>query len=141
MRLGLAFIAAAVLLTGCRAQPKPSAPRGVGWREIGTWSGRGNSQTESFASDSGQLRVRWQTSHETAPGKGAFRLTAHSAISGRPLQVAVDRQGVGQGTGYVDQDPHVFYLVIESANLDWSFTLDEAAGGTVEGPGTFPRQP
>jgi hypothetical protein len=68
-------------------------------------------------------------------------LTAHSAISGRPLQVAVDRQGVGQGIGYVDQDPHVFYLVIESANLDWSFTLDEAAGGTVEGPGTFPRQP
>ena len=29
-------------------------------------------------------------------------------------------------TEYVQQDPHVFFAKVESANLEWSFTVDEA---------------
>lgn len=97
----------------------------VAWRRLGSWSGTGNMQTESFESD-GSLRVQWKTANETAPGSGTFRLAFHSSISGRELQEAVDRQGVGADTAYVQQDPHVFFAKVESANLDWSFTVDEA---------------
>jgi hypothetical protein len=83
-------------------------------------------QTESFESGSGSLRVQWKTTNETAPGKGTFRLAFHSSISGRELQVAVDRKGIGSDTAYVQQDPHVFFAKVESANLEWSFTVDEA---------------
>jgi hypothetical protein len=97
------------------------------WRSLGSWSGRGSRQTESFTSDTGTLRIRWSTT--AAPGAtsaGTFRLNAHSAISGRLLQPVVDENGPGSGTGYVQQDPHVFYMVVESAQLNWTFTVEEA---------------
>ena len=119
---------------GCHSSPPPAARQAVGWRLVRSWSGQGSSQTESFESASGQLRIRWHTTRQntTAGPPGSFRLTAHSAISGRPLQVAVDELGQGEGTAYVDQDPHDFYFVVESANLDWSFTLEDSVFGTVE---------
>jgi hypothetical protein len=103
----------------------------VVWRTVGSWSGHGNRQTESFTSDSGALRVRWTTSREAAPGAGAFRLAAHSAISGRLLEQVVDHRGPGSGVAYVNQDPHVFYLMVESADIDWTFSVEEAITGTV----------
>ena len=119
---------AALIAGACRArsdQVAPAAQRETVWRQVGSWTGRGNRQTESFSSDSGVLRVRWETTHEASPG-GTFRLTANSAISGRLLQEVVDRRGTGQGVDYVQQDPHVFYLVVESSGLDWAFTVEEA---------------
>jgi hypothetical protein len=110
---------------GCQS-PKPAArePQ-VAWHRLGSWSGVGNVQTESFESGSGSLRVQWKTVNEAAPGTGTFRLAFHSSISGRELQVAVDRKGTGADTAYVQQDPHVFFAKVESANLEWSFTVDE----------------
>src|SRR5213594_2365399 len=86
----------------------------VAWRTIGSWSGRGNRQTESFTSDTGALRVRWAVG--PVGGTGAFRVTAHSAIR------------------YVNQDPHVFYLMVESDRVDWTFSVEEAIAGTVTAP-------
>ena len=60
------------------------------------------------------------------------QLAAKSAISGRVLQVAVDRTGPGEGTAYVSQDPHDLYLEVESADLDWSFTVEEGVSGAIE---------
>ena len=125
----------AVAAIGCRARadqpPKPAA-QSVAWHPLGTWSGRGNLQTESFTSETGALRVRWETTPQAGdaapPATGAFRLTAHSAISGRPLQEVVDHTGVGTGVGYVQQDPHVFYVVVDSSHLSWKFTVEEAIG-------------
>ena len=130
----MVLLAVAVLAGGaCRSQPKPAAKREVVvWRAIGSWSGQGNTQTGSFTDDSGAMRVRWETRKESFPGKGTFRLSLHSAISGRPLAVAVDQRGVGHGTAEIQEDPHVAYLVVESANIEWAFTLEEAVGGTVE---------
>jgi hypothetical protein len=115
---------------GCRARTDRPAPPStqpkVAYRTLGSWSGRGNKQTESFNSDTGALRIRWETKDDTKPGQGVFRLTAHSAISGRLLQEVVDQNGPGDGVAYVQQDPHVFYLVVEADQLDWAFTVDEA---------------
>jgi hypothetical protein len=120
--------------------PKPatSAPRVVGWRKLGEWSGRGNLQTASMETVTGQLRVRWRATAIPAAaasgvssGPGMLRISANSAISGRLLQVAVEHDGPGAGVGDVTQDPHDLYMVVESSNLDWSFTVEEAVSGTA----------
>ena len=120
----LAFLLAPALACQ-RPAEKPREPQ-VAWHRVGSWSGTGSLQTESFESGTGSLRVQWKTSNETAAGTGTFRLAFHSSISGRELQLAVERKGVGADTAYVQQDPHVFFAKVESANLDWSFTVDEA---------------
>ena len=113
----------------CRAQADQAAgpaPKTIVWRKLGSWTGHGNRQTESFTSESGTLRVRWEASDEGTAGPGAFRLKAHSAISGRLLQDITDQPGAGRGEAFVQQDPHVFYVVIESSHVNWAFTVDEA---------------
>jgi hypothetical protein len=110
-------------------QPSPPRERTLVWRPLGSWSGHGSRQTESFTSDTGALRVRWETSAATASEPTTpFRLTAHSAISGRPLQQVVESTGAGSGIGYVQQDPHVFYMVVDAKDLNWKFTVEEAVG-------------
>jgi hypothetical protein len=128
------LLAASAILAGgaCRSQPKPAPKEVVTWRSIGSWSGQGSTQTGSFTNDSGAMRVRWETRKESVSGKGTFRLSLHSAISGRPLRVVVDQRGVGHETADIQEDPRVSYLVVESANIEWAFTLEEAVGGTVE---------
>jgi hypothetical protein len=117
MRLTI-LIASALFVSGCRPpQQETKAPR-VGWRPLGSWSGNGNTQTESFNSESGQLRIKWETKNETSPGAGRFKVTAQSAVSGRPIALAVERQGAGRGTAYVTDDPHLFDLLIESSGVD-----------------------
>jgi len=59
---------------------------------------------------------------------GEFKLTIHSSISGRPLQVAVDQRGPGSDTAYVNEDPRVFFAVVDASNIEWSFSIDEAIG-------------
>ena len=104
------------------------------WRAVGTWSGSGNRQTESFTSDTGALRVRWETkAARGARDPGTFRLTAHSAVSGRVLQQVVEERGAGSGVDYVSQDPHVFYMSVESAGVDWKFSVEEGIAGEVVG--------
>jgi hypothetical protein len=115
-----------------RHADKPTPPQHqtvMIWRAVGSWSGHGNTQTESFRGESGALRVRWETANESPAGSGTFRLAAHSAISGRELEQVVDHRGVGSGTGYVGQEPHVFYMVVESDHVDWKFTVDEGIAG------------
>jgi hypothetical protein len=138
MRRGvLVGLVAAAMASGSCSRPKNQAPQraepGVAWRQLGSWSGRGSLQTESFTSDTGTLRVRWEaiSTDQAGPAKvapGTFRLDAHSAISGRLLQQVVDHPGAGGGVDYVQQDPHVFYIVVESTRLNWRFTVDEAIG-------------
>ena len=121
-------LCAALVAGACGGRPDQTTTpqKTTVWHRLGAWSGHGNRQTESFNSESGALRVRWETTREPTPGAGAFRVTAHSAISGRLLQEVVDERGTGRGIGYVQQDPHVFYFVVESNDLDWEFTVEEA---------------
>ncbi len=119
--------------SSCRGEPataegaKPSVSRDeVIWERLGAWSGAKSLQTESFTSDTGAFRIAWETRPGKAPEEGTFLLTLHSAISGRPLQVVVDHRGPGGATAYVNDDPRVFFAVVDASNLEWSFTVDEA---------------
>jgi hypothetical protein len=126
--IGLMAVILAIC-AGCETRTETREPRPPAvtvWRPMGTWSGRGNSQTGSFTVETGALRLRWETRNESAPGAGRFRVSLHSAISGRPLQVIVDRTGVGSDVSYLEDEPRVSYLVIESEHVDWMATLEEA---------------
>ena len=128
------LVAAALLASVCEAPPpKPVQKEVVIWKNLGEWSGRGDAQTESFVGLTGSLRMHWRTKNEVPKGAGTFRLILHSAISGRALQEPVDEKGLGQGTAYTAEDPRVFYMTVESANLDWSFTVEEALFGRPAG--------
>lgn len=134
MILRLAFVASLTLaMAGCRpeAARAPAGTGGLAWRPLQSWSGRESMQTESFMSDTGGFRVRWETKNETRPGAGAFTLTLHSAISGRPLASVVEHRGVGRDVAYVYEDPRVFYFVVSAANVEWSFSADEGVAASA----------
>jgi hypothetical protein len=123
------LVAAPLLASACGPPPEPVKKEVVIWKNVGEWSGRGNAQTESFIGLTGSLRMHWRTKNETQKGAGTFRLILQSAVSGRALQETVDEKGLGEGTVYAAEDPRMFYLSVESANLDWSFTVEEAFFG------------
>ena len=122
------ILLSAAILGGCRSERKVQAePAPMAWQKVGSWSGHGNAQTDSFDIGFSQCRVRWETSNEKPAGQGTFHVTVNSAVSGRELATAVDHRGVGHDLAYVGVDPHFSYLVIESANLDWTVTVEEPA--------------
>jgi len=119
----IVVVALAAVLFGAGCKKKPASHTETIWQPLGTWSGHGKLQTESFNGDSGALRVRWKASH--AAPDGTFQLILHSAISGRPMSVVVDHAGDGDGTAYFTDDPHVFFAVVDSKDLDWTFTVEQ----------------
>jgi hypothetical protein len=96
-------------------------------------------QTDPFISDTGSLRLRWETTNEAAPGTGTFRVTLHSDVSGRPLVVAVEARGVGRNVTFVNEDPRSFFLAVESANLDWTVAADEGFAASASPAAGRPR--
>ena len=130
---GYAFAAAFAFVAMACSEPRsePAPKEVVIWKQLGSWSGHGNAQTESFVGLTGSLRFKWQTNNEKPNGQGRFKLILQSAISGRALQEPVDHEGPGEGTVYAADDPRVFYVSVESTGLDWSFTVEEAAFGTA----------
>ena len=135
------LILIALLLGASCCSGSSSTQTEVVWRKLGSWSGRGSMQTEPFLSDTGSLRLHWETRNETAAGTGTFRVTVHSDVSGRPLVVAVDARGVGRDTTYVSEDPRPFFLVVDAANLEWTLDADEPVTATHRAAGgRRPRQ-
>ena len=123
-----AFICGLLLLTACQSAPQVQHTQ-IGWRPMASFSGHGDSQTESFDIDSTQWRIKWQTKGAASPGAGSFHLVVHSAVSGRPIMDAVLQHGEGHGIAYVTEDPRLYHLVIESQGLDWSVAVEEAVVG------------
>ncbi len=127
-------LVALLLLTACESrQEEPALPvarASTLWRALGTWSGSGDRQTESFDVTTGSMRLTWETLQEGAPDTAHFRVSLHSAISGRPLQTIVDTQGPGADTVDLAANPRVAYLLIESEQIRWRITLQEAVPGS-----------
>jgi hypothetical protein len=121
-------VAWALLTSASCARPaqKPVPKEVVIWKNLGAWSGSGNAQTESFIGLTGALRMHWRTRNAASTGPGTFKLILQSAISGRDLQQPVDETGQGEGTVYAAEDPRAFQITVKSANLEWSFTVEEA---------------
>ncbi len=107
---------------GAATTGNPATP---GWKRVGSWSGHGNTQTESFTSDTGGFRVLWETRNETAPGTGRLKVVFHSGDSGRDIMDAVEVRGNGSGTAEVGDRPRWYFLTIESAGVDWKVTVEE----------------
>ena len=114
--------------SGDTAVEKPAT---VGWKRVGSWSGRGDRQTESFTSDTGGFRVQWETKNEAPPGAGRLKVVFRSGDSGRDIIDAVDTRGLGRGTAEVGDRPRWYFLTIESANVDWTVTVEEPITGTT----------
>jgi hypothetical protein len=124
-----AIVSALLLITACRRETpaSPPPPENVaGWHRIATFSGRGNAQLETFPIEGWTWRVQWETRNESAPGTGTFKATAHSGDSGRLLAEIADVRGVDHDTTYVTELPHRYYLVVKSANVDWTMVVEEA---------------
>jgi hypothetical protein len=123
-----AIVPALLLLTACRREepPPPQAQRVAGWHRIATFSGRGSAQLETFPIEGWTWRVQWETRNESPPGTGTFKATAHSGDSGRLLAEIADVRGVDHDTSYVTELPHRYYLVVKSANVDWTMVVEEA---------------
>ncbi len=137
----LSLVAAGILLVaGCGVESKPATEDTFIWQQLGSWTGRGSQQTESFISETGSLRVKWETRNEAARGGGRFQVTVHSAISGRPLALAGESRGVGHDISYINEDPRVFFLVVDSANLEWSVTVEEGLAVTESKVQNKPHQ-
>jgi len=118
-------IATLVFLAACTSERAGPPPPAVSWQPVRTWSGRGNSQLETFTIDVGTWRARWETRNETAPGSGSFKVNAHSGDSGRVIAEIADQRGVGRGTETVIEAPRRYYLNIESANVEWTITVEQ----------------
>jgi outer membrane biogenesis lipoprotein LolB len=123
-----------LLLPSCSQPPPKPAQQTMIWEHAGSWSGRGDLETNSFPAN-GYLRFTWKTSNETTPGEGRFRLILGSSISGRLIQVVVDSKGASHDVAYISEEARTFYVKVESANEDWKFTVDEGFPATIE-----PRQ-
>jgi hypothetical protein len=133
--MGLRLILAAALFasacdSGVTSLEKPAT---VNWKRVGSWSGRGDRQTESFTSDTGGFRVHWETKNEAPPGAGRLKVVFRSGDSGREIIDAVDARGVGAGTEDVAGDrPRWYFLTIESANVDWTVSVEEPLSGAIK---------
>ncbi len=110
---------------GSSADAAAQSAADLRWHPLGSWTGSGGRQTESFDVRTGTLKLVWELSNESAPGAGTFRVELYSAISGRPLQTIVDTVGLGVDSAYVADEPRVSYLVIESEGVDWRVRLEE----------------
>ncbi len=106
------------------------------WKPIASWTGHGNLQTDSFEMVTSGWRMKWEARNPKDPKAGRFRVDVHSAISGRPLSTAVDHRGAGRDIDYVEEDPRVFFLVIDAKDMDWSVTVEEPLIEDTAGEGS-----
>ena len=129
-----------VVAFGCRSKPDQSAPLVSVTRQVGAWSGRGSKTVGDVNSDTGRLRITWQTANESPAGAGRFKLTLRSGVSGRTIAVVADHNGVGAGTIDTDEGPRTYDFLVESANVDWSFRVEETTGERATPPGAERRR-
>jgi hypothetical protein len=118
---------------GCGANPSEPQPIVSVTRPVGSWQGRGTATVGDIPSETGRFRIIWETSNESPAGAGAFKLTLRSAISGRTLGIVADHKGVGSGTADYDEGPRTYDFLVESANVDWKFRVEETSGAYQKG--------
>jgi hypothetical protein len=121
---------------GCRSEPTPPRPIVPVTREVGSWQGRGTRTVGDVPSETGRFRIYWQTSNESPPGAGRFKLTLRSAISGRTIGIVTDTKGMASGTTDFDDGPRTYDFLVESENVDWSFRVEETSGEFAASPGS-----
>jgi hypothetical protein len=127
-RLMQVLVALTLVLPGvdCGRSVPPAETWTAVPQHMGDWQGRGD-YTIGITSHSGTFRIRWEARSvpDAANPPGRFRLTIHSAVSGRPLDEVINHVGPGAGTIDYEEDPRQFNLMVASADLDWTVAVDE----------------
>ena len=123
------------VVQGCSSQPSEPRPIVPVTRTVGSWQGRGTTTVGDVPSETGRFRIYWQTANESPAGAGTFKLTLRSAISGRTIGIVADTKGMGSGTADFDDGPRTYDFLVESANVDWSFRVEETSGEFAARPG------
>ena len=121
------FVLAFAVLGGCTRPSEPGRLVAV-TQQVGAWSGRGSMTVGDVNSETGRLRITWQTTNEAPVGTGSFKLTLRSGVSGRTIAVVADHRGAGTGTVETDEGPRTYDFLVESANVDWKFSVEETSG-------------
>jgi hypothetical protein len=121
-------IALCAVLAGCSPAQPPAETLTI-WKPLGSWSGTALQQTGAFISDTGELRITWEA-RNTSDMPGSIRIAVHSAVSGRQLDVVVDRRGPGRDVAYFSEDPRSFFLVIEPSAVAWSVDVAEGVAAS-----------
>ena len=127
------FVPFVVAFVGCSQKPATPPVLESVTRQVGSWSGRGTKTVGDVNSDTGRLRISWQTTNESPAGAGTFKLTLRSGVSGRTIGIVADHQGVGAGSTDFDEGPRTYDFLVESANVDWSFKVEETSGAYANG--------
>lgn len=131
-----------LLAPGCSPTPTEPKPIVAVTRTVGSWQGRGTRTVGDVPSETGRFRIHWQTSNESPAGAGTFKLTLRSAISGRTIGIVADTTGTSAGTAVFDEGPRTYDFLVESANVDWTFRVEETLGEFANGsPATVPVKP
>ncbi|MEP6783371.1 MAG: hypothetical protein ABI983_06855 [Acidobacteriota bacterium] len=133
LRVRFAFFAFLVVAFGCGSRPSEPQPLVSVTRQVGSWSGRGTRTVGDVNSNTGRLRISWQTDNESPAGQGSFKLTLRSGVSGRTIGIVTDHKGMGAGTADFDEGPRTYDFLVESANVDWSFKVEETSGEYANG--------
>jgi hypothetical protein len=113
---------------GCTQKPSEPQPIVSVTRPVGSWQGRGTATVGDIPSETGRFRITWETSNESPAGAGRFKLTLRSAISGRTIGIVADHNGAGAGSAEYDEGPRTYDFLVESANVDWKFRVEETTG-------------
>jgi hypothetical protein len=116
------------VLVACESPSSEPQPIVAVTRTVGSWSGRGTRTVGDVPSETGRFRIHWETRNESPAGAGTFKLTLRSAISGRTIGVVADHKGTGAGMTDYDEGPRTYDFLVESANVDWSFRVEETSG-------------
>ena len=120
-------------LGGCTSQSSQTQPIVSVTKVVGSWQGRGTATVGDVPSETGRFRIVWTTSNESPAGSGTFKLTLRSAISGRTLGIVADSRGTGTGAAEYDEGPRTYDFLVESANVDWYFRVEETSGAYTKG--------
>ena len=116
------------VLMDCGSTPSEPQPIVAVTRTVGSWSGRGTRTVGDVPSETGRIRIHWETANESPAGAGTFKLTLRSAISGRTIGIVADTRGTGAGTAEYDEGPRTYDFLVESSNVDWAFRVEETSG-------------
>ncbi len=124
----------AVVFQDCTSRPPEPQPIVAVTRVVGSWSGHGTRTVGDIPSETGRFRILWETSNESPRGAGTFKLTLRSAISGRTIGIVADTTGTSAGTAEFDEGPRTYDFLVESANVDWAFRVEETSGEFANRP-------
>lgn len=126
----LSFRIDAITFTTEELPTRDSAPEwattpGNGWSGLGTWSGDGLQNTGTFTTQTGSLKLSYDTTDVTDPAGIHFSVTIYDANDNRPIDIILSIREPSEGESHYRGRPGEYYLSINAANVRWSLTLEE----------------